>query len=301
MNFAALLVLALATAAQALQAAPVDAPQKSTRFTTSDGVSLHVLEAGAEKRGQPTIAFVPGWSMPASIWSAQLAALSATHKVVALDPRGQGESAIPANGYTTERRAKDIREFVTRYAPVVLVTWSLGSLEALQYVHAHGASNLGGLVIVDSSVGEGPAPPPRPPGPAPVSGFQADLRRDRVKTVDDFVRAIFRSAQPEDTLAALREGALRMPLEASLSIFPGDRIPRERWRRTVTAFRKPLMYVVTPQFRAQAESLKAHRPATRIEIFEEAGHALFVDEPERFTAVLADFLVTNRLARKPPH
>src|SRR3954467_4940310 len=137
-NFAGLLVLALATAAQALQASPVDAPQRTTRFTTSDGVSLHVLEAGTKERGQPTIAFVPGWSMPASIWSTQLAALSATHRVVALDPRGQGESEIPDRGYTTERRAKDIREFVSRYAPVVLVTWSLGSLEALQYVHAHG-------------------------------------------------------------------------------------------------------------------------------------------------------------------
>lgn len=287
----------LATSAPALQAAAVK--PESTSFHTSDGARLHVLEAGQAKRGQPTIAYVPGWSMPASIWEGSLAALSATHKVAALDPRGQGTSSIPKGGFTTERRAEDIREFVARYAPVVLVTWSLGALEALQYVHMHGESKLSGLVIVDSSVGEGPDPP-RAPRPAPPSGFQEELRRDRTRAIEDFVKAIFRTPQPEEKLAALRDGALRMPLEASLSLFPGNRIPRERWKKTVNAFKKPLLYVVTPQFRTQAQSLKAHRPATRIEVFENAGHALFVDEPERFSALLADFLQKNRLAAGAP-
>ena len=47
---------------------------------------------------------------------------------------------------------------------------------------------------------------------------------------------------------------------------------------------------MTPQFAAQAESLKANRPGTRVELFEAAGHALFVDEAERFNAVLSDFI-----------
>jgi microsomal epoxide hydrolase len=61
------------------------------------------------------------------------------------------------------------------------------------------------------------------------------------------------------------------------------------------AFAKPLLYAVTPQFAGQAVSLKAHRPQTQIEIFEQAGHALFVDEPGRFAALLAGFLRTNGL------
>lgn len=292
MIVAGLLALALATAAPALHAAPVSS--SSTSFVTSDHVRLNVLEAGQAKQGQPTIAFIPGWSMPASLWSNQLAALSATHKVVALDPRGQGESDIAAGGYTTERRAEDIREFVARYAPVVLVTWSMGSLEALQYLHAHGHSKVRALAIVDSSVGEGPAPAPAPRD-APPSGFQEELRRDRAKTVDDFLRAIFRTPQSDEAITALREGALRMPLEASLSLFPGQRIPRDRWRKTVHAFPKPLLYAITPQFRMQAQSLKAHRPATQVEVFENAGHALFVDEPDRFSALLSDFLRKHRL------
>jgi len=289
------LLLALALHASALHAAPAGFQDASLQ--TSDGVRLHVIEAGQGRPGQPVIAFVPGWSLPASIWAKQIAALSDSHKVVALDPRGQGESEIPDRGYSTERRAEDLHDLVSRYRPVVLVTWSLGSLEALQYVHRRGEANLRALVIVDSAVGQIPAAV-RVPGssePAPRLSFQDELRLDRPKATEAFLRAIFRTPQPDGAIAALREAALRMPLEASLSLFPGDRIPRERWRSTVVALRKPLLYAVTPQFAAQAQRLKAKRPATRVEIFENAGHALFVDEPERFNAVLIDFLRGNNL------
>ena len=274
--------------------AQVNAKVNSTGFLTSDGVRLHVLEGGVRVPGRPVIAFVPGWSMPASLWSGTLAALAINHQVAALDPRGQGESEIPATGYTLERRAADIGEFVARYPQVVLVAWSLGALEALEYLHVNGDGAISALVIVDSSVGEGPAPPA---SPVPQEGgFQAELRRDRPAALDAFVRALFRTGQREAELVALREGALRMPLEASLALFPGSRIPREHWREIVYGFSKPLLYVVTPQFAAQSESLKMNRPATRIALFASAGHALFVDEPERFSALLSGFV--SGLARQ---
>jgi microsomal epoxide hydrolase len=231
--------------------------------------------------------------MPAAIWKKPLALLSGNRRVVALDPRGQGESEIPTEGYTLERRAQDIAEFVDRYPGVVLVCWSLGALETLEYLRVHGTSKISGLAIIDSSVGEGE----EPAAPAEGGGFQAQLRRDRAGTIDGFVRAIFRTPQLEAELEALREGALRMPLESSLSLFPGNRIPREQWRNTVRAFDKPLLYVVTPQFAAQAADLKRNRPRTRVEVFKEAGHALFVDEPERFSILLREFVAP--LGRHP--
>jgi non-heme chloroperoxidase len=47
---------------------------------------------------------------------------------------------------------------------------------------------------------------------------------------------------------------------------------------------------VTPQFAAQAKNLKRNRPATEVAVFEDAGHALFVDEPARFDVLVADFV-----------
>jgi len=51
-----------------------------------------------------------------------------------------------------------------------------------------------------------------------------------------------------------------------------------------------VLYVVRPRLRDQANALTAARPNVRAEIFTDAGHALFVDEPERFNALAADFL-----------
>lgn len=256
-----------------------------TDFTSSDGVRLSVLEAGLASNEVPVIAFIPGWSMPASLWQAQLVALGARCRVAALDPRGQGASAIPEGGYTLERRAEDLHEFIARYARVVLVAWSLGALEALHYLHRHGDAALAGLVIVDSSVGEEPAPAK----PAPGQGFVEELKRDRARAVEGFIQAMFRRAQPRAQIEALRDAALRMPFEGSLSLFPSD-VPREHWRALARGFAKPLMYVVTPQFAAQAANLSKHRRGTRVLVFRTAGHALFVDEPTRFNRALADFV-----------
>jgi microsomal epoxide hydrolase len=64
---------------------------------------------------------------------------------------------------------------------------------------------------------------------------------------------------------------------------------REHWKQIAHAFAKPLLYVVTPQFAAQARNLKKNRPATRVEIFERAGHALFAEEAPRFNALIENF------------
>jgi len=261
---------------------------RSTWFVTSDGVRLHVLEycprgAAATPAAQfPVIAFVPGWSMPAAIWREQLIGLAGTHCVAALDPRGQGESDVAPGGYTIGRRAEDLREFISRYSRVVLVAWSLGALEALEYVNRYGYAALEALVLVDSTVGEDPESPSG-------TSFLDALRSNRRAAVENFVNAIFRSSRPAPEIAAITDAALRMPLEASLSLFPRA-LPREHWRSIVRGFPKPLLYVVSAQFAAQAESLKHHRPRTHVRVFENAGHALFVDESERFNALLAQFI-----------
>jgi non-heme chloroperoxidase len=249
-------------------------------FTTSDRVRLHVLESGSQQGRGTLFAFVPGWSMPATLFRPQLVGLGERHAVAVLDPRGQGESEVPASGYAISRRAQDIAEFIARYKGkrVILVGWSLGALESLEYVQARGAGALHALVLVDSSVGEDP-----PPGGGGT--LVADLRRDRPAALESFARAIFKTPRADSEIFAIRDQAMRMPLGASLALFPSG-VPRERWRGIARAYPGKLVYVVTPQFAEQAGNLKKARPATRVEVFNDAGHALFADEPERFNELL---------------
>lgn len=267
----------------------MNTPLRSVHFNSSDGVRLHVLETcpsgkSAQYAAAPVIAFVPGWSMPAAVWREQLLALGRTHCVAALDPRGQGESEVAGSGYNIARRATDIREFVARYPRVVLVAWSLGALEALEYIHRHGDLALDALVLVDSSVGEDPEPPSS-------SAFRDALNRDRRAAIAGFMQDIFGATRSASEIEALTAAALRMPLKASLSVFPRG-IPRTHWRAIARSFPKPLLYVVSAQFSSQAQNLKQNRPTTQIAIFEKAGHALFADEPARFNDLLTGFIAS---------
>jgi non-heme chloroperoxidase len=262
-----------------------DAQTVRRNFQSSDKVRLSFLEAGVENAAEKktTIAFITGWSMPASLWQRQLAELSPSYHALALDPRGQGESQVPTFGYTAERRATDINEFLTPFYKVLLVGWSLGAIEALQYVSMFGADRLAGLVLVDSSVGEEPAP-----GAGAEGAFIKELRKDRGKALTGFIHAIFKTKRSDVDLDDLVHGAKRMALDDSIALLSYP-FPRTHWRQITRGFTKPLLFLVTPQFEAQAHNLEKNRPGTQIEVFRSAGHALFVDEPERFNRLIEKF------------
>jgi pimeloyl-ACP methyl ester carboxylesterase len=53
---------------------------------------------------------------------------------------------------------------------------------------------------------------------------------------------------------------------------------------------KPLLYIQTSALGKQSEMVKKFVPSARTEIYANTGHALFVDDPERFNRDLEGFL-----------
>mgnify|MGYP001549359169 CR=1 FL=1 len=279
----ALLTLLLLPACLGNAAAPNSALVQSRYFETSDGVRLHYLEAGPPHAH--ILVLVPGWTMPAWIWAPQIAAFSQHYHVVAFDPRGQGDSAAPSWGYDQNRRGQDIADLIAHLQPqpVVVVGWSLGVLDTLAYVHNHGDQRVAGLVLVDNSVGEEPAPvwvPPRQQHGPPPSHAAAMQR---------FVEGMFRRPQPAAYLERLTQATLHTPEAASRELLSYP-VPRSYWREAIYASTRPVLYVVRPGFAAQAANLERNRPNTETALFADAGHALFVDDAVRFDNLLANFL-----------
>jgi len=256
------------------------AAAESRFFESSDGIRLHYLEEGAGE----TLVFVPGWLMPARIWGHQIGHFAQRYRVIAFDPRSQGDSQVAPSGNGIRRRAEDLHDLVTHLGPgrVVLIGWSLGVMESLLYIHVRGDRRLAGLVLVDNSVGE---PPPQSGG----TTIQVRPPEERALEMADFIRAIHKSPQPPGYLAGLTASAMRTPpgIAQSLLAIP---YPRTFWRTVVHGTRKPLLYAVTAGLRGQAQNLARKRRETTTEVFADAGHALFVDEPERFNALLDAFL-----------
>jgi non-heme chloroperoxidase len=252
-------------------------------FTTSDGVRLHYIEQG---HGH-TLVLVPGWTMPAWIWQRQIDAFSAHYRVIAFDPRAQGESELAPDGYEPVRRGQDIAELIRTLGPdpVLLVGWSLGVLDALAYIHTHGDHRLAGLVLVDNSVGEDPAPT----AVAPRGRRRPPRLLSREARMSLFVRGMFIHPQPTSWLERLTEDCLRTPEPAAAALLSYP-VPRSYWKEAVYSVAHPVLYVVTPRLSGQAANLRLHHPFAETVVMHGVGHALFVDDANRFNLILQDFI-----------
>jgi len=260
------------------------AASKSDFFTTSDGVRLHYLEAGSG----PAIIFQPGWTMPAEIWRSQIDYFARNYHVVALDPRSQGDSDKPTDGNYSERRAQDLHELQAHLdlAPAVLVGWSLGVPELLTYVDQFGTKDVRALVLVHS------APLRDKPDPELVFGMLAWTRQaetDRQKFTDAFVRGMYKKPQSEAYLQSVIRASPQIPSNSAFALIAGF-LARPDWTSAMSKVDKPVLVTVTAQNHAAADLLKKHIPNAQTEVFEDAGHALFVDDASRFNATLEKFV-----------
>ncbi len=253
-------------------------------FRTTDGVRLHYLEAG---RG-PGILFEPGWTMPAWIWDAQLRHFAEHYHVVALDPRSQGESEKRSDGNYPERRAQDINELVNhlKLSPVVLVGWSLGVNELLTYAEQFGGTQVRAYVLVDGFATD----KQDPKFIASVLALYKQVQTDRRKFTEKFVRSMYKKPQPEDYLARVMAASMKMPTDTAIAVSVST-ITRADWRPAIARLDRPVLITCETAVKGLAADLiKSMVPTTRVELFDDAGHALFVDDATRFNSVLEDFL-----------
>ena len=106
-----------------------------------------------------------------------------------------------------------------------------------------------------------------------------------------FVRGMFHQPQPDAFLDELTETALRTPPRASAELLAYP-VPRTFWRDAIYRVGKPILYIVTPRLAGQAENLQIRHPGVWSDIYADAGHALFIDDGNRFNAEMLQFLQT---------
>jgi microsomal epoxide hydrolase len=264
---------------------------RSAYVNMPDGAKLHYLESGPEdaKAVQgPTILFVPGWTMPGDIWEPQLRQFSKTYRVVALDPRSQGLSSKTGDGSYPTARAHDLASVIDglKLSPAVLVCWSMGVTECLSYVGQSGTNAVAGLVLVDGLPGFAGSPPDRVAG---MVKFASGFQRDRRKATEDFVRSMYRTPQTEEYIQKVTEASLRTPTDTALALFLGTL--NEDSSAAIAKVDRPTLVIGTQSpFVKSYEELQKKIPGARLEIFEGAGHALFVDQADKFNQKLEEFL-----------
>jgi len=257
-------------------------------FVDSQGVKIHYLHC--KNNNDPkkmSILFVPGIMMPAWVWEKQLEYFSKEYNVVAMDPRSQGDSGQSSEGHDAFSLAKDIQTVVEtlNMHSLVLVGWSLGVAQVVNYAAHFGLKRLVGLVLVDGIVGADPSLPFYQPMIAQWMQFQMD----RVPNTKRFIKNIFKQPQTEAYLAKLHGAAMRTPTNTVMTLINNY---------ILQDFRSLLLRIEVPTLVATIEgprldymkTMQKLLPHCQLELFHAAGHALFVDQPEVFNHILKTFI-----------
>jgi pimeloyl-ACP methyl ester carboxylesterase len=87
----------------------------------------------------PTIVLLHGWMCNRSFWKEQVRLLSENYQVMALDFRGHGGSAVPADDYSIQRLVEDVHRLSKSLAidQLILVGHSMGGMVAQQFCIEH--------------------------------------------------------------------------------------------------------------------------------------------------------------------
>jgi pimeloyl-ACP methyl ester carboxylesterase len=123
--------------------------EKSTMpfFITEDHVKLYYEDRG---QGKPVV-LIHGLTASRRHFKKQIPALSRNYRVIACDLRGHGDSDRPMDGLTLSRLAKDLNELIAHLdlRDITLVGWSLGAHVIFEYIKQFKCNNLSKIAIID--------------------------------------------------------------------------------------------------------------------------------------------------------
>ncbi|WP_231184603.1 alpha/beta hydrolase [Haladaptatus sp. DYF46] len=263
-------------------------------YARCNGADLYFEDEGD---GTPLV-FLPGVMTGVRFFTHQLASLSDDYRIIALDYRGHGRSEKTETGHTVPQYARDLHAFLGHrdLHDVILVGWSMGALVSWEYLDRYGADRVQALVDVDMS----------------ASAFawddyghgNNDLGRltetlELVQTshemlIEGLIGAAFADPPSPETRVLVFDELSRTPPPIQVKsailfdytmrdyrdVLPDIELPTlvcagrdEKWR-TVAAVR----------------DVADRLPNAEFELFEESGHCITLEEPERFSRRVESFV-----------
>lgn len=284
-------LLLLAVSSERAQSADISI--RDGYATVESGLRIHYLEAGSGS-SLPALVLIPGWRLPAFLWNEQLERFSKLTRVIAIDPRSQGESTKTTDGNTPESRARDLDGILRELhvSRCVLVGWSQGAQDVAAYVQQFGIEKLAGVVFVDSPVSFGPA--------------EIDSHKEFARIIlsgvsiyaahpaeysDGMVKSLFKKPHPDLDMANIVKSTMQTPTDTGIAMLVSDIFGVDR-RPALAKLNKPALLIASsasPLLDVQKE-MATMIPGSRLVIVEGAGHAVFIDDPEKFDQALGAFL-----------
>jgi len=267
------------------------------RIKGGGGVELFVTDQG--EIDAPALVLVHGWSQSHICWQAQ-SKLAETYRLIAFDLRGHGASQKPEDtaAYTdTKLWGADIDAVIQglELKQPILVGWSYGGRVIASYLDGFGDAAVSGVVLSGAILAIGDAREDWMVGPA-SSGMNKDLYSDdiarRQPATEKFVRDCTTEALDDSLTEDLVASNMQCPANVRRALFAAN------WdfQPVYEKFSKPALVihgvedqVVEPLVGITISELI---DGSDLVLYENAGHAAFLEQPERFNTDLSSFATT---------
>jgi len=281
-----ILGLAVAFVALSLPARAGSQAAVSGTAISSDGIPIRYDAAG---KGDPALVFVHCGGCNRSFWDGQTAYFAAKHRVVALDLAGYGQSGVGRKDWTMPAFGQDVVSVVEALdlKRVVLIGHSLGGPAVLEAARRM-PGRVAGLVLVDTLLDFEFRLPPELMEQA-LSALQADYRAATIAFLSQY---LFSASTPAPVKARVQETMLSVPQEITVAVAPLGMYDPLPALREITV---PIRAINTDLRPTNVEGNRRHVPSYQVAIMKGVGHYPMLEQPEAFTALLAEAL--RELAR----
>jgi pimeloyl-ACP methyl ester carboxylesterase len=254
-----------------------------------DGVALAYEEAGT---GSPPLLFVHGWACDRTDFTPQVAHFGRTHRTLAVDLRGHGESDKPRQDYTMAGFADDVAWLCgqLRVERPVVVGHSMGGLVALHLAARHAAVPAA-IVMLDM-------PTPGIVGPLPAADPRwltaAALRGAAYRVaVEELVEGMFLPTDDRERRARIAERMAAVPQHVLASAF------EQCWTcdlaAAAAACQAPLLYIEAVRPRPELARFGQLCPQLTVGRTVGAGHFHHLEVPDQVNAMIARFLAISAI------
>ncbi|MDY6948024.1 MAG: alpha/beta hydrolase [Pseudomonadota bacterium] len=261
------------------------------QFIEVEGAALRVRSAGQG----PAIVLIHGWALDLEMWRDQIELLSPRYRVIAFDRRGFGLSSGEPD---IEQDVLDIDRVLARFEieRAAVVGMSQGARVALRWALKH--PERAACLVLDGPPADGMSPPPGG-DEIPLEDYRERARRDGI---DAFKRQWllhpFMQLQTKASGAQqlLREMAIRYPAR---DLLLEQRPPHSPLRGCdLQRLLVPTLILSgeydSQQRRSIARQLTQALPNARLKTVVGAGHLAVLDDPGTYSAILRDFISSQR-------
>jgi len=266
-------------------------------FEAGDGAKIYYQDQG---EGQ-AILLVHGWMCSSKFWQKNVPELAKWFRVVTLDLRGHGNSSKALTGHAIKQYARDVREIIEHLGlqDIVLVGWSLGGPVILSYYQQYGrACRLKALGLVDAT--------PFPFSPAAwnshalrnynydgMNATFADYAADPRKFAIAFTGRMFKQKPSDAEMSWVVAELLKTPTWIAEAVY-SDFLMSD-YTNSLPAIKLPVIVFAADSGVfcngiAMGKTIASQVPQGTFIPFEDAGHILFYEQPQKFNTALTVFI-----------